>query len=124
MKKKELPEQQLAKIKTIASMFDKERAFIDTAVFRINGEFFGYQPYEQKYKKKYESISNQRLDKIRSLLVDFEKKLNAEKIDLLLCYVSVEEGGAIINFGAEAVKMKDFVMEELQELEKKHAQIS
>lgn len=124
MKKKELPEQQLAKIKTIASMFDKERAFIDTAVFRINGEFFGYQPYEQKYKKKYESISNQRLEKIRKLLLEFEKKLKAEGIDLLLCYVSVEEGGAIINFGAEAVKMKDFVMDELQELEKRHAQIS
>ena len=124
MKKKALPKQQLAKIKTIASMFDKERAFIDTAVFRINGEFYGYQPYEQKYKKKYESISEQRLDKIRSLLVEFEKKLKDEKIDLLLCYVSVEEGGAIINFGAEAVKMKDFVMNELQELEKRHAQIS
>jgi len=124
MKKKELPEQQLAKIKTIASMFDKERAFIDTAVFRINGEFFGYQPYEQKYKKKYESISNQRLEKIRKLLLEFEEKLKAEGIDLLLCYVSVEEGGAIINFGAEAVKMKDFVMDELQELEKRHAQIS
>ena len=124
MKKKELPEQQLAKIKTIASMFDKERAFIDTAVFRINGEFFGYQPYEQKYKKKYESISNQRLEKIRKLLLEFEEKLKAEGIDLLLCYVSVEEGGAIINFGAEAVKMKDFVMDELQELEKRHAYIS
>ena len=124
MKKKELPEQQLAKIKTIVSMFDKERAFIDTAVFRINGEFFGYQPYEQKYKKKYESISNQRLEKIRKLLLEFEEKLKAEGIDLLLCYVSVEEGGAIINFGAEAVKMKDFVMDELQELEKRHAQIS
>ena len=124
MKKKALPKQQLAKIKTIASMFDKERAFIDTAVFRINGEFYGYQPYEQKYKKKYESISEQRLDKIRGLLVEFEKKLKDEKIDLLLCYVSVEEGGAIINFGAEAVKMKDFVMNELQELEKRHAQIS
>ena len=105
-------------------MFDHERAFIDTAIFRINGEFYGYQPYEQKYKKKYESISNQRLDKIRELLVDFENKLNAEKIDLLLCYVSVEEGGAIINFGSEAVKMKDFVMQELQELEERHAQIS
>ena len=124
MEKKELPEQQLVKIKTIASMFDQERAFIDTAIFRINGEFYGYQPYEQKYKKKYESISNQRLDKIRKLLVDFENKLNAEKIDLLLCYVSVEEGGAIINFGSEAVKMKDFVMQELQELEERHAQIS
>ena len=124
MKKKELPEQQLAKIKTIASMFDKERAFIDTAVFRINGEFLGYQPYEQKYKKKYESISNQRLEKIRKLLLEFEEKLKAEGIDLLLCYVSVEEGGAIINFGSEAVKMKDFVMDELQELEKRHAQIS
>lgn len=124
MEKKELPEQQLVKIKTIASMFDQERAFIDTAIFRINGEFYGYQPYEQKYKKKYESISNQRLDKIRELLVDFENKLNTEKIDLLLCYVSVEEGGAIINFGSEAVKMKDFVMQELQELEERHAQIS
>ena len=124
MKKKELPDQQLAKIKRIASMFDKERAFIDTAVFRINGEFFGYQPYEQKYKKKYESILNQRLEKIRKLLLEFEEKLNAEGIDLILCYVSVEEGGAIINFGAEAVKMKDFVMDELQELEKRHAQIS
>ena len=124
MKKKALPKQQLAKIKTIATMFDKERAFIDTAVFRINGEFYGYQPYEQKYKKKYESISEQRLDKIRSLLVEFEKKLKDEKIDLLLCYVSVEEGGAIINFGSEAIKMKDFVMQELKELEEKHAQIS
>ena len=124
MEKKELPEQQLVKIKTIASMFDQERAFIDTAIFRINGEFFGYQPYEQKYKKKYESISNQRLEKIRKLLLEFEEKLKAEGIDLLLCYVSVEEGGAIINFGAEAVKMKDFVMQELQELEERHAQIS
>ena len=124
MKKKELPEQQLAKIKTIASMFDKERTFIDTAVFRINGEFFGYQPYEQKYKKKYERISNQRLEKIRKLLLEFEEKLKAEGIDLLLCYVSVEEGGAIINFGSETVKMKDFVMQELQELEERHAQIS
>lgn len=124
MKKKKLPEQQLAKIKTIASMFDKERAFIDTAVFRINGEFYGYQPYEQKYKKKYDGLANQRLEKIRKLLLEFEKKLKADGIDLLLCYVSVEEGGAIINFGSEAVKMKDFVMDELQELEKRHAQIS
>lgn len=124
MEKKALPEKYITKIKEIASMFDKEKAFIDTAVFRINGDFYGYQPYEQKYKKKYESISNQRLDKIRGLLVDFEKKLKAEKIDLLLCYVSAEEGGAIINFGEEAVKMKDFIMNELEELEKRHAQIS
>ena len=124
MEKKILPEKYITKIKEIASMFDKEKAFIDTAVFRINGEFYGYQPYEQKYKKKYESIANHRLEKIRELLLEFEKKLKADGIDLLLCYVSVEEGGAIINFGAEAVKMKDFVMEELQELEKKHAQIS
>ena len=124
MKKKALPEKYITKIKEIASMFDKEKAFIDTAVFRINGEFYGYQPYEQKYKKKYESIPNSRLDKIRELLVDFEKNLNAEKIDLLLCYVSVEEGGAIINFGSEAIKMKDFVMQELKELEERHAQIS
>ena len=124
MEKKELPEQQLAKIKTIVSMFDKERAFVDTAIFRINGELYGYQPYEQKYKKKYESITENRLEKIRKLLLEFEEKLKAEGIDLLLCYVSVEEGGAIINFGAEAVKMKDFVMQELQELEERHAQIS
>lgn len=124
MEKKELPEQQLAKIKTIASMFDKERAFVDTAIFRINGEFYGYQPYEQKYKKKYESITEHRLEKIRKLLLEFEEKLKAEGIDLLLCYVSVEEGGAIINFGSEAVKMKDFVMQELQELEERHAKIS
>ena len=124
MKKKALPEQYLAKIKTAAQLLDKERAFVDTAVFKINGDYYGYQPFEQKYKKKYESIPNSRLDKIRELLVDFEKKLNAEKIDLLLCYVSVEEGGAIINFGSEAIKMKDFVMQELKELEEKHAQIS
>lgn len=124
MGKKELPEQQLAKIKTIASMFDKERAFIGTAVFRINGEFFGYQPYEQKYKKKYDGLANQRLEKIRKLLLEFEKKLKTDGIDLLLCYVSVEEGGAIINFGSEAIKMKDFVMQELKELEERHAQIS
>lgn len=124
MEKKELPEQQFAKIKTIASIFDKERAFVDTAIFRINGEFYGYQSYEQKYKKKYESITEHRLEKIRKLLLEFEEKLKAEVIDLLLCYVSVEEGGAIINFGSEAVKMKDFVMQELQELEERHAQIS
>ena len=124
MKKKALPERYITKIKEIASIFDKEKAFVDTAVFRINGEFYGYQPYEQKYKKKYESISNQRLEKIRKLLLEFEEKLKAEGIDLLLCYVSVEEGGAIINFSSEAVKMKDFVMQELQELEERHAKIS
>ncbi len=124
MKKKALSEKYITKIKEIASMFDKEKAFVDTAVFRINGEFYGYQPYEQKYKKKYESIPNSRLKKIRGLLLEFEENLKKDGIDLLLCYVSVEEGGAIINFGSEAVKMKDFVMEELQELEKRHAQIS
>ena len=97
---------------------------MDTAVFRINGEFYGYQPYEQRYKKKYDGLANQRLEKIRKLLLEFEKKLKADEIDLFLCYISVEEGGAIINFGSEAIKMKDFVMEELQELEKRHAQIS
>mgnify|MGYP001608959981 CR=1 FL=1 len=124
MKKKVLSEKYITKIKEIASMFDKEKAFVDTAVFKINGEFYGYQPYEQKYKKKYESIPNSRLEKIRGLLLEFEENLKKDGIDLLLCYVSVEEGGAIINFGSEAVKMKDFVMEELQELEKRHAQIS
>lgn len=124
MGKKELPEQYISKIKDATKIFYKEKAFIDTAIFRINGEFYGYQPYEQKYKKKYESIANHRLEKIRELLLEFEKKLKADGIDLLLCYVSVEEGGAIINFGSEAVKMKDFVMQELQELEERHAQIS
>ena len=124
MEKKELPEQYISKIRDATIIFYKEKAFIDTAIFRINGEFYGYQPYEQKYKKKYESIANHRLEKIRELLLEFEKKLKADGIDLVLCYVSVEEGGAIINFGAEAVKMKDFVMQELQELEERHAQIS
>ena len=124
MKKKALSEKYITKIKEIASMFDKEKAFVDTAVFRINGEFYGYQPYEQKYKKKYESIPNSRLEKIRGLLLEFEENLKKDGIDLLLCYVSVEKGGAIINVGSEAVKMKGFVMEELQELEKRHAQIS
>lgn len=124
MKKKALPEKYIAKIKAAAESFDKEKAFVDTAVFRIKGEFYGYQPYEQKYKKKYESIPNSRLEKIRSLLLEFEENLKKDGIDLLFCYVSVEEGGAIINFGSEAIKMKDFVMQELKELEEKHAQIS
>ena len=52
MKKKALPEQYLAKIKTAAQLLDKERAFVDTAVFKINGDYYGFQPFEQKYKKK------------------------------------------------------------------------
>ena len=124
MKKKALSEQYLAKIKTAAQLLDKEKAFIDTAVFKINGDYYGYQPFEQKYKKKYTAVAEDRLEKIRERIIEFEEKLNAEKIDLLLCYVSVEEGGAIINFGSEAIKMKDFVMQELKELEEKHAQIS
>lgn len=124
MKKKALPERYITKIKEIASIFDKEKAFVDTAVFRINGEFYGYQPYEQKYKKKYESIPNSRLDKIRELLVDFEEKLKADDINLMVCFISMEEGGAIINIGQEGFKERELIMKELQELEKKHAQIS
>ena len=49
MKKKALPEQYLAKIKTAAQLLDKEKAFVDTAVFKINGDYYGFQPFEQKY---------------------------------------------------------------------------
>lgn len=124
MKKKALPEKYITKIKEIASIFDKEKAFIDTAVFRINGEFYGYQPYEQKYKKKYTAVSEDRLEKIRKRIIEFEEKLKADDINLMVCFISMEEGGAIINIGQEGFKERELIMQELKELEEKHAQIS
>ena len=64
MKKKALQEQYLAKIKTAAQLLDKEKAFVDTAVFKINGDYYGYQPFEQKYKKKYKETK----EKVKNII--------------------------------------------------------
>ena len=124
MKKKVLPEQYLAKIKTAAQLLDKEKAFVDTAVFKINGDYYGFQPFEQKYKKKYTAVAEDRLEKIGERIIEFEDKLKADNINLMVCFISMEEGGAIINIGQEGFKERELIMKELQELEKKHAQIS
>lgn len=124
MKKKALPEQYLAKIKTAAQLLDKEKAFVDTAVFKINGDYYGFQPFEQKYKKKYTAVAEDRLEKIRERIIEFEEKLKADNINLMVCFISMEEGGAIINIGQEGFKERELIMQELKELEEKHAQIS
>ena len=124
MKKKALTEQYLAKIKTAAQLIDKEKAFVDTAVFKINGDYYGYQPFEQKYKKKYTAVPEDRLETIRQAIVEFEEKLKADDINLMVCFISMEEGGAIIDIGQEGFKARELIMQELKELEEKHAQIS
>ena len=124
MKKKALPEKYLAKIKTAAQLIDKEKAFVDTAVFKINGDYYGYQTFEQKYKKKYTTVAEDRLEKIRKRIIEFEEKLKADGIDLMVCFISMEEGGAIINIGQEGFKARELIMQELKELEERHAKVS
>ena len=50
-------------------------------------------------------------------LIEFEEKLKADDINLMVCFISMEEGGAIINIGQEGFKERELIMKELQELD-------
>ena len=78
----------------------------------------------KKYKKKYTAVAEDRLEKIGERIIEFEDKLKADNINLMVCFISMEEGGAIINIGQEGFKERELIMQELKELEEKHAQIS
>lgn len=109
-------------LKKAEAMINQHEAVMDTMMVKINGEFIGYQPeLAQGHKKQYVEVKKERLEEVRKAFDQAEKFLQENNIEMMICFVSLKEGGAVVLVSDNAVKKyKTEVFDKLQEIEDKY----
>ena len=109
-------------LKKAEAIINEHEAFMDTMLVQISGEFIGYQPkLAQGRKKKYAEVKKERLEEIHVAFETAEKFLKKNGVELMLCFVSLKEGGtAILISGDAAHKYRTEIFDKLQEMEKQY----
>ena len=110
-----------AVVKKACEPINSLNAYVDTMVLKKGDEFFGFQPTESKSKKAdHIKVADVRLKQLYDAFRETERQLNEAGITLLICFIGLNEGGAVIYASDDAVKMKMDVMQELKNMERKH----
>lgn len=109
-------------LKKAEAMINQHEAVMDTMMIKINGEFIGYQPeLAQGHKKQYVEVKKERLEEVRKAFEQAEKFLKDNNIEMMICFVSLKKGGAVVMVSENAVKKyKTEVFNKLQEIEDKY----
>lgn len=121
---KEVPEYLQVKIKSAAGIINGHNCAVDTMLVAVNNEYYGYQPYPQPEKKHANEVPNERLTELSKAFDEAQAALAKENVELLVCFVSLNEGSATIFVAQEAINRRLEIFKELEKMEKHHAKIS
>ena len=121
---KEVPKDLIAKIKKAAGTINEHNCAVDTMLIAVGEKYYGYQPQPQPKKKKYCQVADKRLEELSHAFQEAHDILTKANVELLVCFVSLEEGGASVFVAQEAVNRRLEVFKELEKMEEHHAKIS
>lgn len=121
---KEVPKDLMAKIKKAAETINEHNCTVDTMLIAVGENYYGYQPQPQLKKKKYCEVTDKRLEELNQTFNEVHDNLAKGNIDLLVCFVALNDGGATLFVAQEAVNRRLEVFKELEKMEQHHAQIS
>ena len=114
----------MAKIKEAAVTINNHNCAVDTMLIAVGNNYYGYQPHPQPKKKKYCQVADKRLEELSHTFNEVHDALAKEKIDFLVCFVALKDGGATVFVAQEAVNRRLDVFNELKKMEEQHAKIS
>ena len=120
----EAPKKLRTKIKSAAGILNQHKCAVDTMLVAVGDKYFGYQPYPQPKKKSFCEVPPQRLEELSHAFQEAHDILTKANVELLVCFVSLEEGGASVFVAQEAVNRRLEVFKELEKMEEHHAKIS
>ena len=120
----EVPKKLRAKIKKAAGILNAHKCAVDTMLVAVGDKYYGYQPYPQPKKKALCEVPGKRLEELSHAFEEAHDTLTKENVELLVCFVSLEEGGASAFVAQEAVNRRMEVFKELEKMEENHAKIS
>ena len=121
---KEVPEDLKNKIKAVADAMNKHNCVVHTMLLAAGENNYGYKPRLGPKKRKYCKIPKERLKECRQIFHEAHEALEEEGIELLICLMSLKEGGVMISVSKEAAKRRLDIFRELEKMEKRHAKIS
>ena len=120
----EVPRKIRANMKKAAAILNSHKCAVDTMLVSKGNDFHKYQPYHQPEKKPIKTVPAERLEELSHAFQEAHDVLKKEGIELLVCFVSLNEGGASVFVAEDAVKRRIEVFEELKRMEERHAKIS
>ena len=120
----DIPEQYQKAMQEAIDCINKHQCTVDTLLVGIGDEYYGYQPYPQPQKGARTEIADARQKELSHTFDEAQKILAGHKIDLLVCFTALNEGGAMVFVAQEAVKQRINVFEELKKMEAHHAKVS
>lgn len=120
----DIPEQYQKVMQEAIDCINKHQCLVDTLLVGIGNEYYGYQPYPQPKRSPMTKIDDIRHKEVGTAFEEAQSILEAHNIDLLVCFISLKEGGAMVFVAQEAVKRRLNVLEELKKMEEHHAKVS
>ncbi|MBE6446517.1 MAG: hypothetical protein E7021_03855 [Alphaproteobacteria bacterium] len=121
---KNVPKTLQIKIKKAADIINSHNGVVDTMLVAKGKDFYGYQPYPQPKKEPASKVPKERMEELSHAFEEAQKALTKEKVELLVCFVSLKEGGVAVFVAQKAVDRRLSVFEELKKMEEHHAKIS
>ena len=121
---KELPEDLKNKIRAVAAAINSLNCVVHTMIFSIGKNDYGYQPHPGPKKRKYCEIPKPRLTECGQIFHEAHDALKKEGIELLICLMSLKEGGVMTYVSEEAAKRRLDIFKEIEKMEKCYAKIS
>ncbi len=121
---KKVPEDLQVKIKSAVEIINGHNCAVDTMLVAVNNEYYGYQPYPQPEKKHANEVPDERLKELGQAFEEAEAALAKDNVELLVCFISLNEGSATIFVAQEAVNRRLEIFKELKKMEEHHAKIS
>ena len=122
---KEVPKNLQEKVKKAVHILNEHQCVVDTMLVAVDNKYYGYQPYPQPPKKPIsKKISKKRLKELNRAFDKAQKTLEKDHVELLVCFASLNEGGASVFVAQDAVDRRLDVFKELEKMEEQHAKIS
>lgn len=120
----EVPRKIRANMKKAAAILSSHKCAVDTMLISKGKDFHKYQPYPQPEKKPVKQVPAERLEELSHAFQEAYDALKKEGLQLLVCFVSLNEGGASVFVAEDAVNRRLEVFKELERMEEHHAKIS
>ena len=122
---KEVPEDLQEKVKKAVHILNEHQCVVDTMLVAVDNKYYGYQPYPQPQKKPIsKKLPQKRLKELNRAFDEAQKSLEKDHVELLVCFASLNEGGASVFVAQDAVDRRLDVFKELEKMEEHHAKIS
>lgn len=105
-------------IKSVVAPLKKHNASVNAMMVKIGEQFYGYDPIKKYKKKSGKNLTKERERELEIEIFRMDSELSTHEIEMLLCFICLKEGGAMLCVSESATNYKIDAMDTIQKMGK------